>query len=339
MATNIRRNTSGLADDLVKNGASYNVWQAIWIAENITKKEHPNRKDYLLEQTGLKFHPYEKYEYPPSDIKSISYDEGVLTFILTFMGLYGINSPLPRCYHDQVDLQQRILGAGDVPLQNFLDIFNNRFYWLYYQSWKKYRFHLYLGSDPGNKIFERINSFSGRGFFTKSKDSLLSDFTLLKFSGLFSQRVRHKAGLHILLMHIFPGYQMKVKEFVPRWVELSDVPKLGSDDNSLGKSIFIGKYTVDYSSRICIEIGPLSFEQYMEFLPGKENSNRLIELLKLYLNDGLEFDFAFKVKADTLVSVSWDDNRIKLGSTSWLGKPQMDYMKVYLDYEEILQIN
>ena len=339
MGTDIRRNTSGLIDDLVKNGSSYNVWQAIWIAENITKKDNQNRKDYLLEQTGLNFRPYEKYEYPPSDLKSVSIDKGILEFILTFMGLYGINSPLPRCYHDQVDLQQRIFGTGEVPLQNFLDIFNNRFYWLYYQSWKKYRFHLYLGNDPGNKVLERINSFSGRGFFTKRKDTLLSDFTLLKFSGLFSQRVRHKAGLHILLMHIFPDYIIKVKEFVPRWVELSDVPELGSDDNSLGKSIFIGKYTIDYSSRICIEIGPLSFEQYLEFLPGKENSNRLIELLQLYLNDSLEFDFAFIVKADSLVSVSWDDNRIKLGSTSWLGKPQKDFMNVYLKYEEILQLN
>ena len=124
MGTEIRRNTSGLKDDLVKNGPSYNVWQAIWIAENITKKDNPNRKDYLLEQTGLKFRPFEKYEYPPTDIKSVSYDEGIFTFILTFLGLYGINSPLPRCYHDQVDFQQRTIGAGDVPLQNFLDIFN-----------------------------------------------------------------------------------------------------------------------------------------------------------------------------------------------------------------------
>ncbi len=94
MGTDIRRNTSGLKDDLVKNGSSYNVWQAIWIAENITKIDNPKRKDYLFEQTALKFRPYEKYEYPPSDLKSVSFDEGIFEFILTFMGLYGINSLL-----------------------------------------------------------------------------------------------------------------------------------------------------------------------------------------------------------------------------------------------------
>ncbi|MCH8034900.1 MAG: DUF3037 domain-containing protein [Bacteroidetes bacterium] len=55
--------------------------------------------------------------------------------------------------------------------------------------------------------------------------------------------------------------------------------------------------------------------------------------------DHFEFDFAFKVKADSLVTVSWNDSRMKLGSTSWLGKPQKDFMDVYLPYEEILQLN
>ena len=134
-----------------------------------------------------------------------------LTFVLTFLGLYGINSPMPRCYTEQVDFQQRILGPGQVPLQNFLDIFNNRFYWLYYQSWKKYRFYLHLNSNEDNKIIQRINSFSGRGFFGKTKNTSLSDYTLLKFSGLFSQRVRNKSGLKVLLDYLFPQFQYRNK--------------------------------------------------------------------------------------------------------------------------------
>jgi len=338
MESSIRRNASGLIEDLVKNGPSYNVWQAIWLSENITKKDNPGRKDYLLEQNGLNFRPSEKYEYPPRDIHSISYENGVMTFILTFMGFYGINSPLPRCYHEQVALQQRLLGPGEVPLQNFLDIFNNRFYFLYYQSWKKYRFYLHINEDKENKIAERINSFTGQGLFSKNKKNKLSEFVLLKFSGFFSQRVRNKAGLKILISYLFPQYEMEIKEFIPRWIELSDIPKLGSDESKLGENNFIGVHTRDYSSRICIQIGPISFEDYLDFLPGKEKSDRLIELLQLYLNDGLEFDFEFKIKAETIVAISWNDERLKLGSTFWLGKPTKE-VKVYLAYEEITGTN
>ena len=180
MGTDTGKNSSSIVEDLVKNGPSYNVWQAVRIADSIAKKTFPKQNDLLPEQNGLKFRPYEKYEYPPSDIKKVINEDGTLTFVLTFLGLYGINSPLPRCYHEQVDFQQRIMGVGQVPLQNFLDIFNNRFYWLYYQSWKKYRFYVHFNSKENNTITQRINSFSGRGFFGKNQESTLSDLCLTK---------------------------------------------------------------------------------------------------------------------------------------------------------------
>ena len=332
---NLNIKSQKLIEDLIINGPAFNVWYAVWIVENISKKLHPDRKEYLLDQAGIKFQPYESYEYPPKDIKSISFENDIFTFVLTFMGLYGINSPIPRCYHEQVAIQQRTFGAGEVQLQNFLDIFNDRFYWLYYQSWKKYRFHIFLNRDINNKITERINSFTGGGLFSKKKEKTLHDFALLKFSGIFSQRVRNKSGLKILLSYFFPNFKMKIREFVPRWIELSDIPKLGEEENALGINSYIGEYTIDYMSRICIEIGMVTFEEYLNFLPGTIQSNRLIELLKLYLNDGLEFDFEFKIKSETIVNVSWNDDRLKLGSTLWMGKPGLEEIKVYIKYEEL----
>ncbi len=85
MATGDRRNTPRIVDDLLRNGPSYHVWQAVWLSENITKKSNPNRKDYIFGQAGIKFRPHQNYEYPPRDIKSVSFDNGEITFILTFL--------------------------------------------------------------------------------------------------------------------------------------------------------------------------------------------------------------------------------------------------------------
>jgi type VI secretion system protein ImpH len=334
-----RRDTSSIVKDIVEHGPEYHVWQAVWLSENITKQDNPNRKDYLLDQSGIKFRAYQQYDYPPRDIRSVSYENGEITFILNFLGLYGINSPIPRCYHEQISFQEKILGTGNIPLQNFLDIFDSRFYWLYYQSWKKYRFYLHLNGDPNNKISERINSFIGRGIYSKPDSNAISDFTLLKFAGVFSQRVRNKEGLRILLSHLFPHFPIKIREFVPHWVELVNVPELGSDDFSLGRNSFIGRSTVDYMSRISIEIGPVSFEDYLEFLPGTTRAKKLNELLKLYVNDGLEYDLKFIIKADTIVSISWNDSRLKLGTTFWLGKPKVDEFSVYIRNEEFASLN
>ena len=333
-----------LIKELVESGSAFNIWQAVWIAETIAQKYHPNRKDFLLEQTGLKFRPCEKYEFPPKDIKKISFDDETFTFVLTFLGLYGINSPVPRCYHQQIAVQQRTLGKGEIPLQNFLDIFNNRFYWLYYQAWKKYRFYLFLNEDKSNKIAERINSFTGRGIFThepqlfqqdQKRESIINSIALLKFSGIFTQRSRNKVGLKILLRFFFPNIKMNVKEFVPRWIELNDIPGLEGDKNRLGENCFIGKYVKDYTSRICIQIGPIDFEEYLNFLPAAAQAKKLTELLRIYLIDGMEFDFDFIIRADTIATISWNDDRLKLGSTFWLGKPRHEEIKVYLSYEEI----
>jgi type VI secretion system protein ImpH len=334
-----RRDTSSIKDDIVSRGPEYHVWQAVWLSESITRKDNPRRKDFLFDQSGLSFRPYQYYEYPPRDIRSVVYENGEMKFVLNFLGLYGINSPLPRCYHEQISFQERILGTGNIPLQNFLDIFNNRFYWLYYQSWKKYRFYLHLNGDPNNKISERINSFTGRGLSAKTESSTISDFTLLKFAGVFSQRVRSKEGLRILLSHIFTDFPIQIKEFVPHWVDLVDVPSLGDDEFRLGKNSFAGRSTVDYMSRIALEVGPVSFEDYLNFLPGTLNAKKLNELLKLYLNDGLEYDVKFKIEADTIVSISWNDDRLKLGSTFWLGKPSVEQFDVYIQNEEFASIN
>jgi type VI secretion system protein ImpH len=334
-----RRDTSGIKEDIVSRGPEYHVWQAVWLSEHITRKDNPARKDFLFDQLGLKFRPYQHYVYPPRDIRSVESEDGEMKFVLNFLGLYGINSPLPRCYHEQISFQEKILGPGNIPLQNFLDIFNNRFYWLYYQSWKKYRFYLNLNGDPANKISERINSFIGRGIFSKPASSAISDFSLLKYAGVFSQRVRSKNGLKILLSHLFPNFPIKIKEFIPHSVDLVDVPELGSEEFRLGQNSFVGKSTVDYMSRICLEIGPVSFDDYLNFLPGTSNAKKLNELLKLYLNDGLEYDIKFNIKADTIVSISWDDDRLKLGSTFWLGKPSIEQFNVYINNEEFTSVN
>lgn len=331
-----RRDTSSITDDILRHGPEYHVWQAVWLCENITKRDNPDRKEYLLDQKGIKFRPHQHYDYPPRDIRSVAEENGEIKFVLNFLGLYGINSPIPRCYHEQISFQEKILGEGNIPLQNFLDIFNNRFYWLYYQSWKKYRFYLYLNGQENNKIAERINSFIGRGIFTRGHTFELSDFTLLKFAGVFSHRVRNKEGLRILLSHIFPRFKINIKEFVPHWVELTDIPLLGSPDLHLGVNSFIGSSSLDYQSRICLEIGPISFEDYLNFLPGTRDSKKLNELLNLYLNDGLEYDIKFKIKSDTIISVSWNDDRLRLGSTYWLGKPSLELSVVKINNEEFI---
>ena len=340
MGTESRPDLTRVIAELERRGPEYNVFQAIFLAEIATKHGHPQRNDFVLEQTGLRFRPYEMFVYPPKDIRAIERRNNVLTFVLNFMGLYGINSPLPRCYHEQVAMQQSDHGAGEVPLQNFLDIFSNRFYWLYYQAWKKYRYYLQLRDEPENKIAPRVFSFIGRVSpdGDRAQDGPISRFRLLQFSGILSNRSRNKAGLHILLHEFFPKFQIAIREFIPHWVKLSDLPVMGEKDPEkapkLGVNAVAGSSMRDYTSRIRIEIGPIGFADYLEFTPQAPQAELLCELLNLYLNDGLEYDVRFIIKSETIISVAWNDRRLRLGSTIWLGKPRQATVNVDYSYEQ-----
>lgn len=343
MGTELRKSFTRLIEDLEKDGPAYNVFYAIFLCETISKTLYPDRDDEKLAQTGLEFRPYEMYVYPPKDIRSFEFKNDVMYFVMNFMGLYGVNSPLPRCYHEQVALQQTLHGPGQVPLQNFYDIFNNRFYWLYYQAWKKYRYYLQLSDDPTNKTMQRVFSFIGQGPQHKKDTTAINRFKLLQCSGVLCSRIRNKAGMHILCAEFFPQFKFKIKEFIPHMVKLAERPYLGNQNKEkafqLGGFSVVGESMLDCMSRIRVEIGPINFDDFLEFIPGGKFAGLLKKLLNLYINDGLEYDIKLIVKTAGIKLKPWNDPRIRLGSTLWLGKPKQESVEVNYTYEEFIRKN
>jgi type VI secretion system protein ImpH len=341
MAAETRPDFSSLIEDLKDNAPSYSVFHAVSVAEILSKAFHPERDEEKFDQTGLRFRPYEQYAFPPRDIHSFDWEEGRATFVLTFMGLYGIDSPLPRLYHEQVALQQTVHGPGNVPLQNFLDMFNTRFYWLYYQAWKKYRFHLQAKMGARSKVFERIFTFSGLPHRLKSDDHGVPEFQWLRVSSILSHRVRSKAGLRLFLQEFLPYVKIGIREFVPCRVKLDHTPKLG---RGVGQNAFrlsrhsvIGRTKTDGMGRIRVELGPIDFADFLEFIPGSRKLQLLHDLLKAYLNDGLEYDVRFTIRSRTIRRLPLSDRRPKLGISHWLGQPRKEFVEIEYPYERLTE--
>lgn len=349
MAAEHRQNFAGLMKDLPQNGPAYSVFYAIYLCETLLKDMHPEWSREKLEQTGLRFRPYEHFGYPPRNIRQVKVSGEEVRFVINFLGLYGVNSPVPRCYHEQVSIQQNIHGAGEVPLQNFLDIFNNRFYWLYYQAWKKYRYYLKLSEGMADETVQKIFAFIGHGpLFAKndragetSPAADISPYKLLQLSGVLSHRVRHKNGLLIMLREFFPNLPMKLQEFVPTMVRVAERPMMGNGYGErcmrLGLNGLVGQSVIDYMSRVCLHIGPLEFDEYLQFMPGGKHARLLHKLLNYYLNDGLEFDLKFTIKSDSITKKPMSDRRQKIGQSFWLGKPKTQLVEAYLPYKKFAQ--
>lgn len=341
MATETGKDRSRLIADLKANGPSYSVFYACYIAETLTKAAHPERDEERFDQAGLRFRPYEQYTFPTRDIHAVDWEDETASFVLTFMGLYGIDSPLPRLYHEQVALQQSVHGPGNVPLQNFLDMFNNRFYWLYYQAWKKYRFHLQARTGARGRVMERIFTFSGLPHRVQNDELGVPAFKWLRVSSILSHRVRSRSGLRLYLREFFPFIETGVREFVPFRVKLDETPTVGS---RMGKSAFrlsrhsvIGRTKRDLMGKVRIDVGPIDFDEYLAFVPGSRNLTLLRDLLEIYLNDGLEFDIRFILRAKTIRRLPLGDRRSKLGISRWLGRPREELVEIDYPYERLTE--
>ena len=342
MGSGLGKNFARLIEDLEKNGPSYSFFYAMFLAEKAMDKLHPKRNKAVLESKGLKLRPYEHYVYPPRNIRSFRFDDDEMSFVLNFMGLYGVNSPLPRTFHEEVAAQLNTYSEGEAPLQNFLDIFNSRFYWFYYQAWKKYRNYLQMSDNENSKAMQQLLAFSGIGLIGEIGEVLRPHrMRLMRLSGILSQRVRNKEGLLILLEEFFPDRGFWVEEFIPTMVKLSERPKIGrkfgSQTFTLGDYSVLGRYVRDNTSRIRIIVGPIEYDDYLQFAPGGSYRKLLVALLQLYVNDGIEYDIRFVLYSGRIRSTSLGSLGNRLGQSTWLGKPAEWMVDVEQPYERLLE--
>jgi type VI secretion system protein ImpH len=84
----------------------------------------------------VRFYPHPGMGFPASELKAVEYDEAddsrPPVIRTTFMGLYGVDSPLPTAYLDDI-AQHR---EGHEALQGLLDIFSHRIMTQFYRIWR-----------------------------------------------------------------------------------------------------------------------------------------------------------------------------------------------------------
>jgi predicted component of type VI protein secretion system len=121
--------------DLLENGDSYDFYQAVKLLNKLVQSKP--REQGLAPR--LLIQPELDLDYPKSDVARIRRDEESGNYELTarFFGLYGVSSPLPGFYTEELlDDEWDELGSRKA----FFDVIHNHMYPLLYQAWLKYKF-------------------------------------------------------------------------------------------------------------------------------------------------------------------------------------------------------
>lgn len=345
---------------LFQSGYRFNFFQAVSLLEQFYRESVQPGEDGPLAQEVIRFRSSQKRSFPTTDVRKIdrrsdqrmqesALNSETVQMTLTFMGLYGVDSPLPAYFSDMIaTLDDELREKDDADkedgiqaLRCFLDIFDHRFYSLFYRSWKKYRYHLQFETGGKDDFSRYMLSLLGLG--TPALQNLVGveASQLIGYAGILGQRTRCAAGLQELLSDYFGGIDAKIAEFMPRWVTIPDGYKAclgtgrGGAQMRLGESFTIGDKIRDMTGKFRITLAPLKLEAFRKFLPGGTDSKKLYQLVRFYAPDQLSFDVELLLKKEEVPPLQLGSKLAQFGWTTWLGKPQEDVVSIVFSFENI----
>jgi len=245
--------------------------------------------------------------------------------VITPIGLTGPMGTLPQAYTDMVSERLR---AREPALAAFLDLFNHRVAALFYRAWAKYRLAVaYERSEGDDPISLTLLALIGHGTPGLRDRAPVPDAVLVHYGGLFARRVRHADGLGALLGDHF-GRPIGVQQFVGRWLWLAagEFTRLGAANARLGRDTVAGPRIWDVQGMFRLSVGPLSYDEFQDFMPGGTALARLGALARLYVGPGLGFDVEVVLRRDEVPGVrlgAAGPAAPRLGWNAWLATEPM----------------
>jgi type VI secretion system protein ImpH len=298
-----------LIERLKEEQWEFNFFQAVSLLEEYFREK--GVVEDILDSGRIRFDPDCAMTFPPNDIAEISEKEGAIRFLLSFMSLLGVSSPLPVYFTEQVMLRPEESEA----LRDFISVFNHRLYVLFYRAWKKYHF-MRTFSPRGNDPFtQKIGALAG---MNPNRMPPKDRVRLIAYTGILAGKYRSAAGLETVLSDFFGAIPVQVRQWMPRWAALQNPAKMG-DAIRLGKNAMCGTSVLDFSGKIRVVLGPLRREIYERFLPGSDNIATVKKLVTEYCADPIEADIEVKLQSTELIPVILSHNNTRLGETSSLG--------------------
>lgn len=158
----------------------------------------------------VRFAPHPGMGFPASELKAVEYDEDDDSrpplIRTTFMGMYGVDSPLPMAYLD--DIAQR--REGHDALQGFLDIFSHRILTQFYRIWRKYSYPATFEPGGTDSISQSLLGLVGLGIPGTADHIATPVSRFLALLGVLQQPGKTQEGMSMLVAAsvVAVGWQM-----------------------------------------------------------------------------------------------------------------------------------
>ncbi len=243
---------------------------------------------WQVRQEPVRFRPHPGMGFPAAEIQGMEpsgHAHLPPTVRITFMGLYGVESPLPTHYID--DIAQR--REGYEATADFLDIFNHRLITQYYRIWRKYSYPATFEDGGKDRTSQYLLGLAGLGIdgCTESMAAPASRFLALLPVMLLPGRTAE--GMAALVRLLAPGTQVAIWHHDKRRVPLKQPLTLRvRQPVTLTHRPVMGNYATDVNSQVLMRLTTTVPDDVPGWLPGGELHADLMALLQVYLGSRLD---------------------------------------------------
>ncbi len=254
--------------------------------------------------------------------------------VVSFFGLTGPNGVLPRHYTQLIIDRTR---HKDFALRDFLDLFNHRLVSLFYRAWEKYRFPIayesfaYGGRRPKDKDHDVFTNclycLTGLQTLGLQERLRVPDEAFLYYGGHFAHFPRNAVSLNSIIVDYFavPSF---ILQYVGQWLCLAedDQTQMPGEshanglNNQLGTTALVGNRVWNIECKFRVQLGPLSYWQFVQFMPSGSAFSPLGQLVRSYVGPDLDFDIQPVLRADEVppCRLGGEGDPSRLGWNTWL---------------------
>lgn len=338
-----RRDLAGVTDRLLAEPHRFGLFQALRLIERWHRVESRRPRSQVLAR-AVHFRNSLSLSFPASEIESLRVltvrrdetaseeseaaredaDAGPALLELTpaCFGLLGVAGALPHFYTEL--FAQRELYHKDTAARAFLDVFQQRAATLFYEAWRKHRLALQYEDDRERHFLPHVLALAGLGQDAlrqrlRQGEGRLGEESVAFFSGALQQRARSAMQIQRVLTAYF-GVPVHIEQFVGRWSALpEDAQTRLGHGGVLGQTALVGARVWQRDLRLRVHVGPLSRQDFDDFLPRGRRAAALRDWLMLLAGSCLEYEVHLALTPEEAPLASLGEGPgVRLGWDAWL---------------------
>jgi type VI secretion system protein ImpH len=230
--------------------------------------------------------------------------------------LYGVDSPMPTVYLD--DIAQR--REGHAALEAFLDIFNHRIFTQFYRIWRKYSYPATFEAGGTDATSQCLLGLIGLGIPGTAQQVGTPVSRFLALLSVMRLPTRNAEGIAALVTLLAPNTQVQV---TPHWPQTIALPAPASLSRqrpvSLSQGTPLGRVGHDANSQLGLTLYTEHAQEARGWLPDGQLQRDLRVLLRVYLGWRCTAKLRLSLPLHSLPAPVLGQAAIRLGMTGVLG--------------------